>query len=170
MDDPQLCGVIGGCYTANVVGGTPTGPRTSSQVVHLRQERRSSEVYQAGRLRHRPGNRQRHVVSLLYTYCRETLWSHFADYWLTQTVAGSLSVEWTCVGAVSELLSSHAKSKYSVPRRHYKLFAGEWRKPKRNCQSAIDANTRRKNVNYGEFQSCYRDAASQAKINVFCIL
>jgi len=28
-------------------------------------------------------------------------------------------------GAVSELLSSHAKSKYSVPRRHYKLFAGQ---------------------------------------------
>ena len=30
----------------------------------------------------------------------------------------------TCV--VSELLSSHAKSKYSVPRRHYKLFAGQF--------------------------------------------
>ena len=25
-----------------------------------------------------------------------------------------------------ELLSSHAKTKYSVPRRHYKLFAGQF--------------------------------------------
>jgi len=29
-----------------------------------------------------------------------------------------------CKMLVSELLSSHARSKYSVPRRQYKLFAG----------------------------------------------
>ena len=101
------CGA-GGCDTTYVVGRAAAGSRVASQVVHVRQERRPTKVYQAGRLWHRPRNRQRLVdnsellmllrtdinttSSLQSCHCRVT--HQITHCWLSEVCQRSADVSW----------------------------------------------------------------------------